>query len=71
LLLSFVSTAHHAFFWLLGFREALIVVEGLAKKGKDMKAIMDLVRESEEGYDKKHVMPSSSKGYHIPDQVQW
>ena len=70
-LCSFFSAAHHSFFWLLAFREALVVVESLVAKGQSLETITAEVKVRQEAFDKKHPLPANSHATNFPDHVKW
>jgi hypothetical protein len=62
---------HHAFFWLLGFREALIVVEELVKKDQSLATIADELADRRKKFDGKHQLRPDTHLTNIPDRVKW
>lgn len=66
-----LRAAHHAFFWLFGFREALIIIENLLTKGQSLDIIKLEFNNRLDNFYKKHTFPPNNHLTHIPDKVKW
>jgi len=58
-------------FWLLAFREALVSVGELVKKGQSLGTIAAEIEEREKAFSAKHELRPETHRTNIPDNVQW